>query len=92
MRVVGDKEGNGKGGKGNGNRSKDVRGWTAMVTKRAMATAMRVADNKESKGGKSDCDDNEVVGDKEGNGKGSKSNGNAIRMVGKQQGQWQWQW
>ncbi len=47
MRVAGDEEGNGKGGKGIGFGNKGVGQGMAMMTKRAMAIAMRVAGDKE---------------------------------------------
>jgi hypothetical protein len=47
MRVAGNKEGNGNGNKGVGQR-------TAMATKRAMGTATRVAGKEEGKGGMGD--------------------------------------
>jgi hypothetical protein len=81
MRVVGNNEGDGKGGKGNGNGNKGVRRVMTMATKRAVATMTRVAGKEESKGGKADGNKDKVVGDKEGDGKGSKSNGNSISQV-----------
>ncbi len=63
MRVVGDKESNGDGGKingdsdkgggratGDGDGNKGGRQAMAMVMKRVMATAMRVGGNKEGNG------------------------------------------
>jgi hypothetical protein len=43
MRVVGNKEGNGKGSKGDGDGNKGVIRGTAIATKWAMATVTRVA-------------------------------------------------
>jgi hypothetical protein len=54
MRVVGNKEGIGKGGKSNDNGNEGVRRWMAMAIKRAMATAMGVVGNKEGNGNKED--------------------------------------
>jgi hypothetical protein len=52
MRVPGNKEGNGEGGKGNDSSDKGVGQETAMATKRAMVTATRVAGDKECNGNK----------------------------------------
>jgi hypothetical protein len=58
-----DKEGKGKGGKGNCDSNKGVMQGTVMATKRAMATAMRVAGNEESAGnGDCKCDSNKGDG------------------------------
>jgi hypothetical protein len=62
MRVVGNKEGNGEGGKGNGDSNKGVRQGTALATKWAMATVTRAAGKEESEGGKGYGGDNKVVG------------------------------
>ncbi len=62
MRVVGNKEGNGKGGKGGGDSNKGVRQGTALMSKWAMATAMSVAGKEESKCSKGYGSGNEVVG------------------------------
>jgi hypothetical protein len=43
MRVAGNKEGNGEGGKGDCNGNKGIRQGMAMAIKRAMATMTRVA-------------------------------------------------
>ncbi len=73
-RVVGNKEGNGKGGKGDGNTDKEGYGngdYTVMAT-------ARVAGDKEGncKGGKSnDNSNNEGNGKEEGGCEGGKSNG-----------------
>ncbi len=48
MRVAGNEERNGEGGKGNGDSDKGVRQGTALATKWAMATATRVAGEEES--------------------------------------------
>ncbi len=48
-----------------------------IATKRAMATAARVADNKEGKGGKGNGNREKVAGEEEGNGKGGKSKGSS---------------
>jgi hypothetical protein len=50
MRVVGNKEGYGKGSKGNGDGNRGVRRGTVTATKRAMALARRVVDNEEGNG------------------------------------------
>ncbi len=52
MRVASNKEGNGKGGKGDGNSNMSVRRGMATVTKRATGTALRVAGSKEGDGNK----------------------------------------
>jgi hypothetical protein len=75
MTVAGNKEGVGKGSKGDGNGNKGVRQGTAIATKRAIDTATRVVGKEESKGGKGGDNNYEVAGDKESNGKGGKSNG-----------------
>jgi hypothetical protein len=62
MRVVGDEEGNGEDGKGDGDSDKGVRQGTALATKWAMATATRVAGREESERGKGYGGDDEVVG------------------------------
>jgi hypothetical protein len=54
MRVVGNKEGDSKGSKGNGYCDKGVRQGMEKVTKRVMVTATQVVGKKESKGGKGD--------------------------------------
>jgi hypothetical protein len=76
LRMAGDKEGNGEGGKGDGDSNKGVRRGTALVTKWAMATATRVAGEEESERSKGFGGDDKVAGDLEGNGKGGKSDGN----------------
>jgi hypothetical protein len=56
-------KGKGEGGKGNGKGNKGVGQGTAMATKRAMATVLRVAGNEESAGDKDcNCDSNEGSG------------------------------
>jgi hypothetical protein len=57
------KEGKGKGGKGDGDGNKGVKQGTVKATKRAMATATRVAGNQESAGnGDCNCNSNESGG------------------------------
>jgi hypothetical protein len=82
---------------GNGNSDK---GGGVMATKRAIATATRVADNKEGdgkggkgdgKGGKVSDNSNKVTGDDEGNGKGSKGKSKGNEVGGQQRGQCQGQ-
>jgi hypothetical protein len=63
MRVAGNEEGNGEGGKGNGDSDKGVRQWTALATKWAMATATRVVCKEESKRHKGFGGDEKVAGD-----------------------------
>ncbi len=63
MRVAGNKEGNGEGGKGNGDSDKGVRQGTALAMKWAMATATRVAGKEESKRSKGFGGNNKVAGD-----------------------------
>ncbi len=75
MRAAGDKEGVGKGSKGNVDGNKVVRQGMTIATKRVMATLMRVSGKEESKSGKDDGNNSKMVGDKEGDGKGGKSNG-----------------
>ncbi len=67
MRVAGNKEGNGKGGKGNDNGNKGVSQGMAIATKRAIATVTRVVGEEESKASKGDGNNDKVAGDKEGN-------------------------
>ncbi len=63
MMVAGNKEGNGVGGKGDGNSNKGVKQGTVMETKRAMATAARVVGNKEDNGKEEgNCDSSEGGG------------------------------
>jgi hypothetical protein len=85
-RVVGNKEGNGEGGKGNGDSNKVVRQGTVMATKRAMATVVRVVGEEESKSSKGDGNDNKVVGNKEGDGKGSKKDSDSDKDGGRAMG------
>jgi hypothetical protein len=63
MRVAGNEEGNGEGGKGNGYSDKGVRQGTALATKWAMATATRVAGEEESERRKGFGGDDKVAGD-----------------------------
>ncbi len=63
IRVAGNEEGNGEGGKGNGESDKGVRQGMALATKWAMATAMRVASEEESKRRKGFGGDDKVAGD-----------------------------
>ncbi len=63
MRVAGNKEGNGEGGKGNGDSDKGVRQGMALATKWAMATATRVADKEESECSKGFGSNDKVAGD-----------------------------
>ncbi len=62
MRVVGNEEGNGEGGKGGGDSNKGIMQVMALATKWAMATATRVADKVESKRGKGYGGNKEVEG------------------------------
>ena len=62
MRVAGNKEGNGKGNKGDEDSNKGVRGGTILVTKWAMVTATRVGGEEESKHGKGYGSNDEMVG------------------------------
>ncbi len=62
MRMAGNKEGNGEGGKGNGDSDKGVRQGTALVTKWAIGTATRVAGKEESKRSKGFGGDDKVAG------------------------------
>ncbi len=62
-RVAGNKEGNGEGGKGNGDSDKGVRQGTALAMKWAMATATRVAGEEESERSKGFGGDDKVAGD-----------------------------
>jgi hypothetical protein len=62
MREAGDEEGNGEGGKGNGDSNKGVRWGTTLATKWAMVTATRVAGEEESKCGKGYGGNDEVAG------------------------------
>jgi hypothetical protein len=64
MRLAGNKEGNGKGGKGNGDNNKGVRQGTTMATKGAKVTVTRVTREEESKVGKGDGNNDEVTGNK----------------------------
>jgi hypothetical protein len=63
MRTAGNKEGNGEGGKGNGDSDNGVRQGMALATKWALTTATRVAGKEESKHSKGYCGKNKVVGD-----------------------------
>jgi hypothetical protein len=63
MRVAGNKEGYGEGGKGNGDSNKGVRQGTALATKWAMAAATRVAGEEESKRSKGFGSNDKVAGD-----------------------------
>ncbi len=89
----GDKEGKSKCSKGNDNGDKGVRQGTVMARKRAMATATRVAGNKESAGyGYCNCDNNKGGREEEGNNEGGLGNGNGDKKGNdnrlQQHGQW----
>ncbi len=62
MRMAGNKEGNGKGNKGDEDSNKGVRGGTILVTKWAMVTATRVMGKEESKRSKGYDGNNKVAG------------------------------
>jgi hypothetical protein len=68
MRMAGNEEGNGEGGKGNGDSNKGVRQGTALATKWAMATATRVVGEEESERHKGFGGNDKVAGDEEDNG------------------------
>jgi hypothetical protein len=89
MRVAGNKEVNGEGGKGDGDRDKDVRRGMALATKWATVTSTRVAGEEESKDSKAYGGNDEVAGDQECNGEGGKGDGDCEKMAGKRRGQWQ---
>ncbi len=87
MRVAGNKEGNGEGGKGNGDSNKGVRQGTALATKWAMVTVTRVAGKEEAR----------VLAattrwraTKRTMTRVARSMATGMRMAGKQGGQWRW--
>jgi hypothetical protein len=62
----GDGNKEGKGGKGKGHGDKGVGRGTAMLTKRAMATATRVVGNEECTGNRFNCNSNKGGGRQKG--------------------------
>jgi hypothetical protein len=77
----GNKEGEGKGGKGKGNGDKVVRQGTVTAMKRAMATATRVAGDKESSDdGDAIATATKVANGKEEDDEDSKGDGNGDKV------------